>query len=163
MATVCALRGLEVLDSRGHPTVKATCDLASGARGAASVPSGASTGAAEAIERRDGEVHRYHGLGCRQAVRHIDEDLARAIVGRAFSSQQAWDEALVACDGTERKARLGANAILACSLAFARWRSPRFSLDGTYGQTYARPTHRSKFRPDFRGRSPSVRRRRASW
>ncbi len=120
MTAIRSLRGLEVLDSRGRPTVKAICELSGGARGTASVPSGASTGAAEVLEKRDGNPARYRGLGCRQAVWHIDEDLNRALAGRTFDDQASFDEAMLALDGTERKARLGANAILACSLAFAR-------------------------------------------
>ena len=120
MATITHLNGLEILDSRGRPTVQATCHLASGAIGMASAPSGASTGAAEAHELRDGDPARYRGLGCRRAVANIKGELATALTGRTFASQQEVDQAMIALDGTAAKERLGANAILAVSLAFAR-------------------------------------------
>jgi len=120
MPTLKRLTGLEILDSRGRPTVQATCELMSGALGAASVPSGASTGAAEALELRDGDPKRYGGLGCRQAVAHIKEELARPLLNRAFADQGQLDRAMLELDGTPHKSRLGANALLAVSLAFAR-------------------------------------------
>jgi enolase len=120
MFVIKHLSGLEILDSRGRPTVQATCLLASGAAGMASVPSGASTGTAEAHELRDGEPQRYRGLGCRQAVKHVNETLHQALAGHAFEDQRDLDEALIALDGTPHKSRLGANALLATSLAFAR-------------------------------------------
>ncbi len=120
MATITHLYGLEILDSRGRPTVQATCQLASGALGTASAPSGASTGAAEAHELRDGDATRYRGLGCRQAVANIQGELAQALIGRPFASQRELDQTMIALDGTGQKGRLGANAILAVSLAFAR-------------------------------------------
>lgn len=118
--TITHLSGLEILDSRGRPTVQAMCQLASGAIGSASAPSGASTGAAEAHELRDGDPSRYRGLGCRRAVANIKGELAQNLVGRAFATQQEIDQAMIALDGTPSKGRLGANAILAVSLAFAR-------------------------------------------
>jgi len=123
MPIIRTLRALEILDSRGRPTVKCWCTLsggATGATGATSVPSGASTGAAEAHELRDGDPARYAGLGCRKAVAHIEGEIQAALHGRAFPDQAALDHALIALDGTPNKARLGANAILAVSLAFAR-------------------------------------------
>lgn len=120
MPTIRQLTGLEILDSRGRPTVRATCTLASGATATASVPSGASTGTAEARELRDGDPHRYRGLGCRRAVAGVNGEIADALGGQTFSGQQALDEALIAIDGTPNKGRLGANAVLAVSLAFAR-------------------------------------------
>jgi enolase len=120
MPTIRQLSALEILDSRGRPTVQATCTLASGAVATVSVPSGASTGAAEALELRDRDPLRYRGLGCRQAVAHINVDLQKALAGEKFADQRALDEAMLALDGTPNKARLGANAILAVSLAFAR-------------------------------------------
>ncbi|MBX3015031.1 MAG: enolase [Caldilineaceae bacterium] len=120
MATITHLSGLEILDSRGRPTVQATCRLASGAIGTASAPSGASTGAAEAHELRDGDPARYRGLGCRRAVANVQGELAQALIGRTFATQQELDHAMLALDGTPTKGRLGANAILAISLAFAR-------------------------------------------
>lgn len=120
MVTIKHLVGWEILDSRGRPTVKATCELASGARGTVSVPSGASTGRAEAVELRDGQAERYQGLGCRKAVANVNGEIRTALVTRSFASQQELDQALIELDGTPQKARLGANALLAVSLAFAR-------------------------------------------
>ena len=120
MPQLTQLSGLEILDSRGRPTVQATCRLASGATGTAAAPSGASTGAAEAHELRDGDLRRYRGLGCRQAVANIGGEIAHALCGHTFADQQALDQALIVLDGTPQKSRLGANAILAVSLAFAR-------------------------------------------
>lgn len=120
MFSIKRLTGLEILDSRGRPTVQATCELASGVAGTASVPSGASTGAAEALELRDGDPQRYRGLGCRRAVGHINGELNRALAGQSFEQQSQLDQALLDLDGTANKARLGANTILAVSLAFAR-------------------------------------------
>jgi enolase len=114
------LTALEILDSRGRPTVQCTCRLASGAQGTASVPSGASTGGAEALELRDGDPTRYRGLGCRRAVTHIRESLQQALSGRSFAHQADLDHALIELDATVNKSRLGANALLAVSLAFAR-------------------------------------------
>ncbi len=119
MPKIARLRGLEILDSRGRPTVKATCELEGGAKASASVPSGASTGAAEALELRDGDANRYGGLGCRKAAANVGDALNGALSGRSFS-QEELDRAMVDLDGTENKSRLGANAILAVSLAFAR-------------------------------------------
>jgi enolase len=118
--TIKKLTGLEILDSRGRPTVQATCELKSGAVGSASVPSGASTGTAEALELRDGDPARYAGLGCRKAAQHISQEIHKACQLRIFNTQAELDQALINLDGTPNKARLGANAILAVSLAFAR-------------------------------------------
>jgi enolase len=114
------LTAREILDSRGRPTVAATCALAGGASATASVPSGASTGTAEALELRDGDPRRYGGLGCRKAVGNVNGPIAEALRGREFDHQAALDRALIDLDGTPNKSRLGANAILAVSLAFAR-------------------------------------------
>ncbi|MCL4876655.1 MAG: phosphopyruvate hydratase [Anaerolineae bacterium] len=111
---------LEILDSRGRPTVQCTCTLASGVAASASVPSGASTGTAEALELRDGDPKRYRGMGCRKAVQNINETIQDELKGQRFESQAALDRALLALDGTPNKSRLGANAILAVSMAFAR-------------------------------------------
>jgi enolase len=111
---------MEILDSRGRPTVKATCELESGAIGSASVPSGASTGEAEALELRDGDPDRYGGLGCRQAAASISDTINEALAGRSLDNQTELDNVLIELDGTSNKSRLGANAILAVSLAFAR-------------------------------------------
>lgn len=117
------LTAREILDSRGRPTVAATCGLESGASGTASVPSGASTGAAEAVELRDGDTSRYGGLGCRRAVANVIGPISESVCGRQFATQADLDAALISLDGTPNKARLGANAILAVSLAFARARA----------------------------------------
>jgi enolase len=124
MPVIERLRAREILDSRGRPTVKAWCRLASGVEAAASVPSGASTGAAEACELRDGDAARHRGLGCRRAAANVEGEIQRALKGRDFpadaAGQERLDQAMIALDGTPNKARLGANAILAVSLAFAR-------------------------------------------
>jgi enolase len=120
MSRIDRLEALEILDSRGRPTIRVTCALAGGARGAASVPSGASTGTAEALELRDGDAHRYAGLGCRQAVGLVRGEVQRALVGRELENGPALDRELIALDGTANKARLGANTVLGVSLAFAR-------------------------------------------
>lgn len=120
MPIIEQLRAREILDSRGRPTVWAQCELRGGATGSVSVPSGASTGRAEAVELRDGDPARYGGLGCRQAIANIDVKLRHALVGTNFADQHALDAALVKLDGTPNKHRLGANALLAVSLAFAR-------------------------------------------
>ncbi len=119
MPEIKRISGLEILDSRGRPTVKATCELASGVVAQASVPSGASTGAAEALELRDREP-RYRGLGCRKAAANLTGAINDLVSGREFSSQAEFDAALIALDGTTNKGHLGANAILGASLAFAR-------------------------------------------
>ncbi len=120
MTIIADLSGREILDSRGRPTVEAKCLLASGATGIASVPSGASTGSAEAWELRDGDAARYRGLGCRRAVGNINRTIRGALVGQRIGDQAALDGMLVQLDGDANKAGLGANAILAVSLAFAR-------------------------------------------
>jgi enolase 1/2/3 len=120
---VSAITGLyarEILDSRGNPTVEAEVQLESGAWGRAAVPSGASTGKREAIELRDGDGARYRGKGVRQAVRNIEETIAPEVEGMDASEQVAVDQALLELDGTPNKSALGANAILAVSLAVAR-------------------------------------------
>jgi enolase len=120
MYEVSEIHAIEILDSRGKPTVKATCALASGASASASVPSGASTGKAEARELRDGDPNRYRGLGCRKAAANVSGPIASALRGREFPDQASLDGALLELDGTPDKSNLGANAILATSIAFAR-------------------------------------------
>jgi enolase 1/2/3 len=117
---IAAVMAREILDSRGNPTVEVEVTLDSGARGKASVPSGASTGIHEALELRDGDPARYGGLGVRTAVRHVRETLGPALRGRNALDQKGIDEAMRALDGTPNKSRLGANAILGVSLALAR-------------------------------------------
>jgi enolase len=120
MPVIRQLSAIEILDSRGKPTVKATCTLRGGATASASVPSGASTGAAEAHELRDGDPKRYRGQGCRNAVQNVVGPISDALCGRELENQAAVDSALLKLDGTPDKSRLGANALLAVSLAFAR-------------------------------------------
>ena len=120
MIQVRDLTAYEILDSRGRPTVLAACTLAGGATGMASVPSGASTGSAEAHELRDDDPDRHGGLGCRRAVAGIQGEIRKGLTGRAWVGHAELDRALIELDGTPDKARLGANAILATSLAVAR-------------------------------------------
>jgi len=120
MPKIEKLLGREILDSRGKPTVLATCVLKGGVWASASVPSGASTGTAEACELRDGDPRRYHGSGCKRAAANVGEVLHRGLAGRALTDQAELDDIMIALDGTPAKSRLGANAILAVSVAFAR-------------------------------------------
>ncbi len=119
MIKVTHLHAIEILDSRGRPTVAATMRMADGSVATVSIPSGVSTGKAEAKELRD-NLRPFRGLGCRKAVENIRGAIARAVVGREFLSQEDLDLSLIELDGTPDKSRLGANAILATSLAFAR-------------------------------------------
>jgi enolase len=120
MPIIEQLSAREILDSRGRPTVSATCVLRGGVSASASIPSGVSTGKAEAHELRDGDSKRYRGLGCRQAAGHVNGEIDRLVRNRGFASQAELDTALVVLDGTPDKSRLGANALLAVSIAFAR-------------------------------------------
>ena len=120
MAKIQSVRALEILDSRGLPTVFAEVTLADGAHGGAAVPSGASTGAHEAVELRDGDKKRYLGKGVLRAVGHVEGELAQAVKGLDAADLPALDAKMIALDGTPNKGRLGANAILAVSLAAAR-------------------------------------------
>ncbi len=120
MPRVAALRAREVLDSRGNPTLEVDAVLEDGALGRAIVPSGASTGKAEALELRDGDPRRYLGRGVLNAVANVEQEIARALRGLEAGDQKAIDERLRALDGTENKRRLGANALLGVSLAVAR-------------------------------------------
>ena len=117
---IAAVRGREILDSRGNPTVEVDILTESGAMGRASVPSGASTGIYEAHELRDGDKSRYRGKGVLKAVEHVNGEIAEKLVGMDAANQRAIDEALIQLDGTENKSRLGANAILGVSLAAAK-------------------------------------------
>ena len=120
MTKIVDIRAHEMLDSRGNPTIEATVELESGARGSALVPSGASTGAHEALELRDGDDGRYGGRGVLAAVRAVNEEIGPELHGHDALDQRGLDARMVALDGTENKGRLGANATLAVSLAAAR-------------------------------------------
>jgi enolase len=120
MSTINAVFAREILDSRGNPTVEVDVLLASGVMGRAAVPSGASTGAHEAVELRDGDKNRYLGKGVVQAVNSVNEKIAGEIVGLEAFDQEGLDRAMLELDGTENKAKLGANAILGVSLATAK-------------------------------------------
>src|SRR3954469_21936200 len=119
MSAIVEIVGREVLDSRGNPTVEVEVELLSGARGRAIVPSGASTGAHEAHELRDGG-ERYGGKGVRTAVDHVNGEIADAIVGHDTGDHRTVDDELITLDGTDGKSRLGANSILGVSLATAK-------------------------------------------
>src|SRR5690349_22990602 len=118
--TIELMRAREILDSRGDPTIAVDLLLADGSRGTAMVPSGASTGAHEAVELRDGDKDRYRGKGVRKAVSNVDDVIAPELIGEDAADQGAIDKILLELDGTPNKARLGANALLGVSLACAR-------------------------------------------
>jgi enolase len=120
MSTIADIKAREILDSRGNPTVEADVTLASGAFGRAAVPSGASTGEHEALELRDGDAERYLGKGVEQAVQSVEERIAPALSGLSASDQMLIDRTMIELDGTDNKGKLGANAILAVSMATAR-------------------------------------------
>ena len=120
MSAIVDVRGRQILDSRGNPTVEAEVFLASGHRGRAAVPSGASTGEYEAVELRDGDRGRYLGRGVLQAVRNIGSEIRSAVLDREAGDQRDIDRTMIGLDGTQGKGRLGANAVLAVSLAVAR-------------------------------------------
>ena len=120
MIKISAIRGREILDSRGNPTVEADVTLVDGSAARAGVPSGASTGSREAVELRDGDLSRYLGKGVLGAVANINGELSEALIGEEFSDQRAIDQRMRDLDGSDNKGRLGANAILAISLAVAK-------------------------------------------
>jgi enolase len=120
MSTIVAIEARQILDSRGNPTVEAEVELEGGFRGRAAVPSGASTGEHEAIELRDGDARKYRGKGVERAVTHVNDEIGPELVGEDALEQTMVDRLLVELDGTPNKSRLGANALLAVSLATAR-------------------------------------------
>ena len=120
MSKIVAVKAFEVLDSRGNPTVNADVILECGAVGSACAPSGASTGSREALELRDGDKSRYLGKGVLKAVENINGEIANLLIGKDATDQRALDQAMIDADGTDNKAKLGANAILAVSLAAAK-------------------------------------------
>jgi len=119
LSRIVDIRGREIIDSRGNPTVEADVVLESGTKGRAAVPSGASTGTREAVELRDGDKARYLGKGVRKAVGHVNGELRQALLGADAAEQAGLDRKMISLDGTDTKSRLGANAILAVSLAAA--------------------------------------------
>ncbi|ARB93649.1 phosphopyruvate hydratase [Legionella longbeachae] len=125
---ITKIQAREILDSRGNPTVEADVILKNGTQGRASVPSGASTGSREACELRDNDPKRYHGKGVQQAIAHINHEINQALHLCSIENQEALDNQLCQLDGTENKSRLGANAILAVSLAAARARANAHNL-----------------------------------
>ncbi|MBS1102059.1 phosphopyruvate hydratase [Gluconobacter sp. Dm-62] len=120
MSAIVDITSREILDSRGNPTVEVEVELSSGARGRAAVPSGASTGAHEAVELRDGDKSRYGGKGVLKACSHVENDILEVLQGAESEDQIAIDNAMIDLDGTANKSRLGANAILGVSLAVAK-------------------------------------------
>jgi enolase len=119
MSQIRNIHGREILDSRGNPTVQVEVTTASGAKGVAAVPSGASTGSREAIELRDADPKRYLGKGVLKAVGHVNDEIRATLVGKEVTEQAAIDQAMIDLDGTPNKSRLGANAILGVSMALA--------------------------------------------
>ena len=128
MTNISAIYGREVLDSRGNPTVEADVQLASGVMGQAIVPSGASTGEHEAVELRDGDNTRFQGKGVLKAVENVNGEIAEALANWDAADQRGLDQKMIELDGTENKARLGANAILAVSMAAARAAAADYGL-----------------------------------
>ncbi len=120
MSMIIDVHGREVLDSRGNPTVEVEAVLSDGAIGRAMVPSGASTGAFEAVELRDCDKNRYLGKGALDAVDHVNDEIAEVLVGLSAQDQRAVDMVMIEADGTDNKGALGANAVLGASLAVAR-------------------------------------------
>ncbi|MEO1703906.1 MAG: phosphopyruvate hydratase, partial [Pseudomonadota bacterium] len=120
MSTIIDIFAREILDSRGNPTVEVDVTLEDGSMGRAAVPSGASTGAYEAVERRDGDKARYKGKGVREAVASVNGEIAEELAGMDATDQVMLDQTMIELDGTENKSRLGANAILGVSLAAAK-------------------------------------------
>ncbi|MGD9572085.1 MAG: phosphopyruvate hydratase [Thermoleophilia bacterium] len=120
MSQIARVTARQILDSRGQPTVEVEIGLVSGATGRAAVPSGASTGAFEALELRDGDASAFGGKGVMKAVANVEDELAGVLMGRDASDQAVIDRTMIEFDGTPNKARLGANAILGCSLAVAQ-------------------------------------------
>ena len=128
MSRIVNVIGREVIDSRGNPTVEADVLLDSGVMGRAAVPSGASTGSREAVELRDGDKQRYLGKGVRKAVANVNGALREAVLGLDAAAQRVIDTRMIDLDGTDNKGRLGANALLAVSLAASITAAPRNAL-----------------------------------
>lgn len=139
-----SVKALEILDSRGNPTIKTTVVLEDGSTGSAAVPSGASTGAYEACELRDGDKSRYSGNGVLTAIKNVEEIIAPAILGHEAENQEEIDNLMLSLDGTENKTKLGANAILSVSLSIAR-----AAADSKRIPLYE---YLTKFNPNFSGK-----------
>ncbi|TSJ80856.1 MAG: phosphopyruvate hydratase [Candidatus Cardinium sp.] len=145
MSKISSVTAYEILDSRGNPTIAAEVGLTSGEKGYASVPSGASTGSLEAVELRDGDPNRYHGKGVLSAIEHIQATIGPNIIGKAIDDQAGLDRFMVALDGSPNKQNLGANAILAVSLAIAKaaalhFRQPLYQyFSNLMGAKYSMP------------------------
>ena len=120
MSAITKIHARQIIDSRGNPTLEAEVTLATGETGRAAVPSGASTGEREALELRDGDKSRYLGKGVTKAVAHVNGEIADAVKGMDVTAQEDIDETMLKLDGTENKDRLGANALLAVSMACAQ-------------------------------------------
>jgi enolase len=129
MSVIVSVKGREILDSRGNPTVEVDVTLETGVMASAKVPSGASTGKHEAVELRDGDKSRYMGKGVRKAVTAVNEEIAPCAIGMDAMNQRSLDKAMIELDGTKNKSRLGANAILGVSMAAARAQAAELSLD----------------------------------
>jgi len=129
MEKIKNIKAREILDSRGNPTVECDVELSDGSFGRAAVPSGASTGIHEALELRDGDKNRYIGKGVRKAVQNINELIKTEIINKQFDNYRAFDKAILELDGTENKSKIGANATLAASLAYAKSLSDYSSKD----------------------------------
>ena len=141
MTEIAAIHAREILDSRGNPTVEADVILDGGAMGRAAVPSGASTGEHEAVELRDGDKSHYLGKGVLKAVENIESVLAPELTGMDAANQRLLDATMISLDGTANKGRLGANAILAVSMAAAR-----ASADGGEAAAVSLPGRRERVR-----------------
>jgi len=146
MSKIKKVYAREILDSRGNPTVEVEIELESGIKTTAAVPSGASTGTYEALELRDGDQARYHGLGVLSAVSNVNDKIAKAIIGMEASGQEAIDKRMLELDGTENKTSLGANAILGVSLAACRSASieEKMPLYQYIAKTYKLPAKKFK-------------------
>jgi enolase len=141
MHFITAMKAREILDSRGNPTVEAEVVLDGEFKAIAASPSGASTGSKEALELRDGDKNRYLGKGVLKAVSNVNDNIAKAVIGNKFASFKEFDKTLIDLDGTENKSKLGANAILACSLAFAKAYAKSHGKDlfQLFGNKFAMP------------------------
>ena len=129
MEKIKKIHAREILDSRGNPTVECDVYLEDGSFGRAAVPSGASTGIHEALELRDDDKKRYLGKGVKKAIQNINELVSKQIINKQFDGYRAFDKAILELDGTENKSKIGANATLAASLAFAKSLSSHSAKD----------------------------------